>query len=112
MLKEVSMSFRVDTALRDQFGAAAEAERRPASQVLRELMHKYVEDAERVHGSMATRHAWQQNRRRADFANAQASIELEGYEVPEAMEAVAEQFMRQEIGIDALLAKADELAGR
>jgi predicted transcriptional regulator len=58
MLKEVSMSFRVDMALRDQFSAAAEAERRPASQVLRDLMHGYIEQARQRRDTAPRLSAW------------------------------------------------------
>ena len=112
MSKKVSINFRLEPELRDRFSAAAKLDRRPASQVLRELMHGYIGDVERKHGPVANRSAWQDLKRRRRLANAKASIELEGYKIPDEMEAIADQFMRDEVSIDAVLAKADELAGK
>jgi hypothetical protein len=44
------------------------------------------------------------------LANAQASIELEGHVIPDEMKAVIARFMRNEVTIDAVGGKADELA--
>lgn len=111
MAKKVSINIRIESELRDRFNAAAKLERRPASQVLRDLMHGYIGEVERKHGPVANRSAWDEWERRNDLANAQASIELEGYVIPDEMQAVVEQFMRDEVSIDAVGEKADELAG-
>ena len=112
MSKKVSINFRLEPELRDRFSAAAKLDRRPASQVLRELIHSYIGDVERKHGPVTKRSAWQTLARRKDLANAKASIELSGFKIPDEMEAIAEQFMRDEVSIDAVLAKADELTGK
>ena len=112
MTNKVSISFRVEPELRDRFNAAAKFDRRPASQVLRELMHGYIGDVERKHGSVANRSAWEDLKRRRRLANAKASIELAGFKIPDEMEAIADQFMRDEVSINAVLAKADELTGK
>ena len=112
MTNKVSISFRVEPELRDRFNAAAKLDRRAASQVLRELMHGYIGEVGRKHGSVTKRSAWQSLARRRDLTNAKASIELSGFKIPAEMEAIADQFMRDEVSIDAVLTKADELAGK
>ena len=42
MPKEAVFTMKLEAELRDAFMAAAEAEHRPASQVLRELMREYI----------------------------------------------------------------------
>jgi antitoxin component of RelBE/YafQ-DinJ toxin-antitoxin module len=39
------MNLRIDAALKAEFAAAVEADGRPAAEVLRALMRRYVEDA-------------------------------------------------------------------
>ena len=41
-LKDVSFNFRIDADLKEAFTAAAEADDRPAAQLLREFMRAYV----------------------------------------------------------------------
>jgi predicted transcriptional regulator len=43
MPKEAVFTMKLETELRDEFMAAAEATHRPASQVLRELMRDYIQ---------------------------------------------------------------------
>jgi hypothetical protein len=45
--KETTFNLRVDQALKAAFAAAAEAEDKPAAQVLRDLMRAYVRQRER-----------------------------------------------------------------
>jgi hypothetical protein len=45
--KESTLNLRIDAALKADFVAEVEAEDRPAADVLRGLMRKYVEDARR-----------------------------------------------------------------
>jgi len=45
--KESTLNLRLDADLKEQFSAAAEAEDRPAAEVIRALMRGYVEDARR-----------------------------------------------------------------
>ena len=42
---ETTLNLRIDAALKEEFAAEVEAEARPVSEVLRELMRGYVEDA-------------------------------------------------------------------
>lgn len=44
---ETTLNLRVDAALKSEFVAAVEAEDRPAAEVLRMLMRRYVEEARR-----------------------------------------------------------------
>jgi antitoxin component of RelBE/YafQ-DinJ toxin-antitoxin module len=46
-LKETTINLRIDAALKAEFTAAIESEDRPAAEVLRGLMRRYVEDARR-----------------------------------------------------------------
>ena len=110
MVRKRSVNLGVERELRDRFNAAARLEQRPASQVLRDLIHGYVSEVERKHGPVSKRSAWADLKRGRRLANAQASIELEGYVIPDEMKAVIEQFMRDEVTIDAVGRKADELA--
>jgi len=41
--KEATLNVRIDAALKAEFASAAEAEDRPAAEVLRDLMRRYVE---------------------------------------------------------------------
>jgi Protein of unknown function (DUF3018) len=43
--RETTMNLRIEVALKEEFAAAAEAEHRPSSEVLRSLMRGYVEEA-------------------------------------------------------------------
>ena len=45
--RETTLNLRVDPALKKEFAAAAAAEQRRGSEVLRTLMRGYVEDAKR-----------------------------------------------------------------
>ena len=47
--REATLNLRIDAALKSEFVAAVEAEDRPASEVLRMLMRRYVEEARRRH---------------------------------------------------------------
>jgi hypothetical protein len=105
-----SINLGVERELGDRFNAAARLERRPASQVLRDLMHAYIGEVERKHGPIGNRSAWANLKRGRRLANAQASIELEGHVIPDEMKAVIARFMRNEVTIDAVGGKADELA--
>jgi predicted DNA-binding protein len=46
MAKEVQMSIKMEPDLRDRFMAVAAAKRRPAAQIVRELMHAYIDHQE------------------------------------------------------------------
>ncbi len=110
MSKEASMTIRVEPELREDFNEAAEAERRPAAQVLRELMRSYVSHVRGKTDSAQRIDAGEHDRRRSDFDAAVASVALEGFTVPASYKTEAERFIRGEIGFDALTAKVHELA--
>ena len=44
---ETTLNLRIGIALKEEFAAAAAAEHRPSSEVLRSLMSEYVEEARR-----------------------------------------------------------------
>ena len=46
MAKEVQMSIKMETDLRDRFMAVAADRHRPAAQVIRELMRLYISESE------------------------------------------------------------------
>ena len=46
MTKEVQMSIKMESELRDQFMAAAANRHRPAAQIIRDLMRLYIADQE------------------------------------------------------------------
>jgi hypothetical protein len=43
--RETTFNLRIDAALKEEFAAVAEAEARPAAEVLRSMMRDYVEEA-------------------------------------------------------------------
>lgn len=45
--KEATLNLRIDAALKMEFTAIVEAEDRPAAEVLRALMRRYVEEAKK-----------------------------------------------------------------
>jgi predicted DNA-binding protein len=47
MAKEVQMSIKMESELRDQFMAVAANRHRPAAQIIRDLMRLYIEDSEK-----------------------------------------------------------------
>jgi predicted DNA-binding protein len=46
MAKEVQMSIKMESELRDQFRAVAAGRHRPAAQIIRDLMRLYIADSE------------------------------------------------------------------
>lgn len=46
MAKEVQMSVKMESELRDQFMAVASDRHRPAAQIIRDLMRLYIADSE------------------------------------------------------------------
>jgi predicted DNA-binding protein len=46
MPKEVQMSIKMEPELRDRFMAASADDHRPAAQIIRELMRRFVDDSE------------------------------------------------------------------
>jgi hypothetical protein len=110
MNQEAPMTVRIGARLHQQFNEIAEAQRRPAAQILQELMESYVEHVRGKTDSERRIDPREVERRRADFDAALASITLEGFGVPEDYRAEAGRFIRGEIEFDALTAKMHELA--
>ncbi len=50
MAKEVQMSIKMETDLRDRFMAVASGRHRPAAQIIRELMRLYIAESETPNG--------------------------------------------------------------
>jgi hypothetical protein len=53
MTKEVQMSIKMETQLRDEFMAMAAAHHRPAAQIIRELMRLYIAQTRKTDGAPA-----------------------------------------------------------
>lgn len=111
-MKDVQMTFRVEPELRASFTEAAEAEHRPAAQVLREFMREYVAHVRQARASHSTLSAAEQNRRRKAFNSALASVGLEGFEVTEAYKVQAERFIKGEIEFSELTRIVHVQAGK
>lgn len=107
MSKEVTMTIRLERDLRSSFAEAADLEHRPAAQVLRDFMRDYVEQSR----SRAPRISAAERKRREDALNyARSSVALEGFNVPDAYSKEAERFIRGEIDLPSLTAKAHDIA--
>ena len=107
MSKEVTMTIRLEPDLRSSFAEAADLEHRPAAQVLRDLMRDYVEQSR----SYTSRISAAERKRREDALNyARSSVALEGFNVPDAYSKEAERFIRGEIDLPSLTAKAHDIA--
>jgi len=75
-MKEVQMTFRVDSELRNQFMNVAEQNHLPAAQLLRGFMRKYVTYVQRQALNEV------ETCRRRNAANfAQANVGLEGFKI-------------------------------
>ena len=116
MTKEVQMSFRVEPDLRAEFTQATERDHRPAAQVLREFMRRYVqEDRERVAAQRASGVVIDAAARlkRQDAVNfARASVGLEGFKLTDEYEALTQRFINGEIEFSDLTQAVDEQARR
>ena len=107
MNKEATMSFRVAHDLRDSFNEATERNHIPAAQVLRAFMRDYVRQARNLTPAISPA----ERKRREDAMNyAKASVNLEGFSVPDACSKEAERFIRGEIDFPSLTAKVHEIA--
>jgi hypothetical protein len=99
-MKEVQMTFRVESALRASFTQAAEREHRPAAQVLRGLMRAYVGQVRAVPVQVSAT----ERSSREDAAHfAKASVGLEGFRITEEDEALTQRFIAGEISLDDVL---------
>ncbi len=45
--KESTLNLRIDSSLKEEFSAAVKAEGRPSAEVIRALMHRYVQEVRR-----------------------------------------------------------------
>jgi len=105
MSKDVQMTFRVESDLREQFSAAAANQNLPAAQVLRELMRGYIKQ---VNQSSQPEHhpvrvgvsEAEMRRREAAMKFAWASAGLEGFKPAKNAEVQALRFVRGEIDLD------------
>jgi hypothetical protein len=99
MTKEVTMAFRVEEKLRESFHESVLLDHRPASQVLRDFMRAYVEQAKSkqpreselpANDSIS---AVERRRREQAVSFARASISLEGFQASDEVEALAARFI-------------------
>ena len=74
MAKDVQMSIKMETELRDRFMAAAASRHRPAAQVLRDLMRLYIADSETPNS--LTAETIRKSRRGEDVFHAASAEEL------------------------------------
>jgi hypothetical protein len=109
MTKEVTMAFRVEENLRESFHESVLSDHRPASQVLRDFMRAYVEQAkiklqDEPELSAKVSLSPTERRRRQEAVNfARASLGLEGLHPSDAVQAVAAQFVSGEIDMAAFV---------
>jgi hypothetical protein len=103
MTKETTITFRVESALRDSFNKAAELAHHPASQVLRELMRNYIKQ---VHNQKTI--SFEERERRDEAIRfARACVELEGFKMTAVDDAKAQRFINGEIELDEYLKITD-----
>lgn len=91
-MKDHGMTIRLEPELRARFVAAAKSQRRPAAQVLRELMRDYVDRSQVEKISADERH-----RREEALKFAIANVGLEGFEVSQGYREQAERYVNGEI---------------
>ena len=105
-MKETTMSFRVEQALREEFHDAAKLTDQPAANVLRQLMRQYVARARdasaRGELPIVQLPEEEQQRRANAVAFASASVALEGFAVSPDVQRHADRFIRGEIDLPAL----------
>ncbi|MFG0229168.1 antitoxin VbhA family protein [Achromobacter sp. 413638] len=95
-MKESTVTFRVETELRDDFHRAVETEHRPAAQVLRELMREYIV---RTLPPKSLITAAERQRRQAAVEFSRANVGLEGFVLTPADEVHAQRFIDGEIDL-------------
>jgi hypothetical protein len=106
-MKEATMTFRVETGLREQFAAAAECEHRPAAQVLRDFMRAYVKSAQEK-AARPRIDAAERERRQAAVNYGWASVGLEGFSISEEDRNYAQRFIDGEIDLREFVKVRDE----
>lgn len=100
MNKDSTMTFRVEPGLREEFHRVAESMDRPAAQLIREFMRVTVERAQ----APAPRISEAERLRREDALRfAQASVGLEGFEVPEELQAQMQRYVAGEIDLETVM---------
>ncbi|MCF3643341.1 antitoxin VbhA family protein [Rhizobium sp. TRM95111] len=109
MSKEVSMTIRVEPQLRIRFNEAAERQHRPAAQLIREFMHRYVEHVHKTDSAHSIGAAESERRRQA-VINARASVGLEGFKITDDDEEQALRFITGEIDLADFVKVSNEQA--
>lgn len=113
MTKEVQMTFRVEPDLRAEFTQATERDHRPAAQVLREFMRRYVQQSqERVAAQPANDviSAAERQKREDAASFARASVGLEGFKVTDEYAVQAQRFIKGDIEFSELTKAVHEQA--
>lgn len=93
-MKDVQITFRVNSELRDQFMLVAEQNHLPAAQLLRDFMRKYINYAKTPALSKM-----EMDKRRAAVEFAKANVGLEGFKVSEDEQEWAERFILGEMDL-------------
>ena len=108
MSKEVQMTFRVESALRNHFTEAVRSQHLPAGQVLRQLMREYIERvrSNNPHDAFIGADSERKEREKSVRA-AQASVELEGFTISKECKNQAQRFVNGEITIDEMITGLD-----
>lgn len=112
---KATMTFRVESDLRESFNAATERSHVPAAQVLREFMRSYVKQSrERIHSLSEDPITSAESQRRQAAVNfARSSVGLEGFTPSKAAEMDAHQFIKGDIKLaDFVQVKPDEEQAR
>ena len=76
MSKEVQMSIKMEADLRDRFMVAAASQHRPAAQVVRELMRRFIDETETP--NELTAETLRKSRRGEDVTHSASVAELFG----------------------------------
>ncbi len=97
MVKQVQMTFRVESELRTRFAEAAGLEDRAAAQILREFMQTYVSSAKEKALAKSNISPDEQRKRQAAVNAARASVGLEGFKLAPDTERIAQRFINGEI---------------
>lgn len=113
MTKEVTMTIRLESDLRDGFAEAAEFDHRPAAQVLRDFMRDYIEKVQvRKLAAIASISSAERKRREWAVNYALGTVAMEGFEVPKEYEIASQKFVRGEISFEELTMKVQEIGKR
>ena len=97
MVKQVQMTFRVESELRTRFTEAAGLENRAVAQILREFMQTYISSAKEKTPIKSNITPDEQGKRQAAVNAARASVGLEGFQLTPDTERIAQRFINGEI---------------